>query len=412
MKNIHILLQHTSVSRWVKWVVVLLAARRPNAVVLASFLALNRLINDSVSVASGDVISQDHVDKTSNAASSALLYWATAGQPTVPKDYLSVYLWMTYLKVNSPSTPVFISRWSKYFKVDHYRSHPAVRRAYANKHFVVFPVIFGQILSNYLTPTRYKLNHKYLSSSIKKYILNPIWINYSLGANYHTVNWLGMAKYYLYVNMVISGFVAVTAFKSKLLDVYHDLQRNSLDTITNLKQYVKNYWWYVFHKSNAYTNFIFAPNLLAMVLISLTSPLVRYAHGTQKKTTIKLYTKIVGFVAAFVTIYANSSSLIPDFYYNRKPDEDSPRTISKSFLDGLNMYVFRLIVLSKWRIVKENHPRFTAVGANTWDKLETIAMCAGVWQLMNLNSAIRDRHDAVSDKIRNDGLMKGINRIM
>lgn len=392
--------------------VVLLGARRPRAVVLASFLSLNQAINDSISLASGHAISQEHVDKTSNAASSALLYWATVGQPTVPKDYLSVYFWMTYVKLNSPFTPIFISRWSKYFKADHYRSHPVVGKAYANKHLVVFPMIFGQILSNYLTPTTYKLNHKYLSSSIKKYILNPIWINYSLGANYHTINWVKMTKYYLYVNLVISAIVAVTAFKSKLLDIYHDLQRNSLDTLSNLKQYVKNYLWYVFHKSNAFTNFIFAPNLIAMMLISLTSPMVWFAQGPQKKTTLKIYTKIIGFIAAFVTIYANSSNLIPDFYYNRKPNEDNPRTISKSFIDGLNMYVFRLIVLSKWRIVKENHPRFRAVGPNTWDKLETITMCAGIWQLMNLNSAIRDRHDAVSEKIRNDGLMKGINQIM
>ena len=107
-----------------------------------------------------------------------------------------------------------------------------------------------------------------------------------------------------------------------------------------------------------------------MLLISLTSPLLVYLRNPSHPATnrwyfshvklfFKSYTKVIGFVAGIVTLYINSANFIPDYGYKLEVSDDTTestniRHISKGFINNLSSYLFRLILLSKWRVVKEN----------------------------------------------------------
>lgn len=442
-----------SVLKWSKWTVFLLLARTPRPLAWSSALSLNPLIRKLLSRAYKNVYGtygqlladvQRRIAKLSNFITSTILFVATADNVKIPKDYLLIYLWIGYYGVLNPPSALNIlvsPNLSPFLKISHYRSE-TLSRLYENKEFIIFPLIFAQILSNYLTPTKYKLNQRYLSTSIKQYFLNPIWINYSLGVNSHSINWLGLFKSYLKHNAYLCGFFALANFKSRFLDAYYEIKHGlNDDSIWNL---VKNYFSYVFHKGNGMVNFIYSPNLISIFLISLTSPLFSYLKTSPKNSILnktysshlkfffKTYTKVIGAVAGFITLYANSMDLVPDFWYKKKPvdyddynnsiylqlsSNNNVRRISKTFLDGLNLYLFRLILLSKWRIIKENHPWFKLLKLKTWNRIEALVMCYGVWKLMNLNDFVRNNKFNLSsheecERLEKETLVKLVNRIM
>ncbi|ODV64704.1 hypothetical protein HYPBUDRAFT_145467 [Hyphopichia burtonii NRRL Y-1933] len=441
-----------SVLKWSKWIIILLIARAPRPVSWANFIALNplirKLLQRVVKTYRKDfelATVKRRLSKLSNFITSVFLLFASADNDKIPKDYGLIYIWMSYYgELNPPSAlNILVSpHISPFLKVNHYRSK-WLTRIYRNKEYVIYPMIFAQILSNYLTPTRYKLNQRYLSSSIKKWLLNPIWINYSLGVGYHSLDWLGLFKSYLFHNVCIFSFIALTNFKARFLDRYYELKHKIYPIKTETYfGIIKNYLLYAFHTSNSIINFIYCSNLLSIFFITISSPILAYSANptspanffqrlylTHSKFFFKSYVKTIGALAAFITLYINSMDLLPDTGYHSTAYENSledsfhnvresknVRRISKSFFDALNLYLFRLILLSKWRILKENHPWFKLLTLKSWNRIEAIAMSYGIWKIMNLNDFVRwnniPENFRECARLQNESLIKLVDRIM
>lgn len=405
--------------KWCIWVLTLLILRRKRSVQWASFLTLNPLIKKYVTA------NHTKYDAKSshilNLISCLFLLLAVIDNPKIPCDYGVVYLFSNYIgELNPPShSQILVTpKSSRYFKISYYNS-PKLRSFYDNKQFVIFPLVFAQILSNYLTPTRYKLNQRYLSSSIKSRILNPIWINYTLGVNYHSIRWAGLLKSYILHNLIFIGVYGVMNFKKRLLDHYYELKHKvyNANNLSDLNGIVSNYLWFIFHKANSVTNFIYFPNLLSILLISLTSPVMRYLYKSNyRKFIFKTYIKAIGFTAGFVTLLANSMDLIPAFNYvptdyDDTIESENVRRISSGFFDALSLYLIKLIVLQKWRILKENHPLFQRFRVKTWSRIEALLMCFGVFKLMNLNDFLK-KTNGKDYGLNENSMVKLIDKIM
>ncbi|KAF3991724.1 hypothetical protein FT663_02597 [Candidozyma haemuli var. vulneris] len=417
-----------SVGKSVKWIIVLLLLRAKNPLRLTAFLSLNptirNLINDWL---------RDHtrlkdpetVDRRSrklaNLATVGFLFSAVANNPQIPKDYWSIYFYTAYFgELNPPSSRITVyPTLSKATGIDKLKKKSWVRYLYNRKHHIIYPIIFGQLLSNYLTPTKYKLNHKYLSASIKNYIFNPIWINFRLGVNSQSVHWAGLLQSYVKHNVVLFGVYALLSFKDRLLDRYYEVANGSMN-FTSIGKLLRQYLIFVGHKANAMANFIYGPNLTAMFLLALTSPMLtrvgflREIYFGNMKTFVKNYIKGIGFVSAFATMSLGSLQLVQSFGYKRLPgDPKNIRQISTDFYNGLNSYLLRLIILSKWRIVKENHKWFSIINIANWDRIESFILCYGVWNLMNLNDYIL-KHPLQKEcqRLEKNSLIRAVNRIM
>lgn len=416
---------------------MLLLARVPRPVALASFISLNpsfRLLlakhfHPKDPREKPHALSDRTIATVANAASAILLYVASEANDRIPKDYLLLYLWISYYgALNPPSAlKVLVSpKLLKYLKISTYKS-PTLSYWYENKEYVIFPAIFAQILSNYLTPTRYKLNQRYLSSSIKSYLLSPIWINYTQLATAHLLRWSGLARSYILHNVCLTALFGLISFKSRFLDRYYELKHGK--TLETKEQrdlpllVLKKFLLHSLHSANALVNFLYAPNLIAILLISLTLPVLTYLrqpkavlhsfYMNHTKTFFKSYIKIIGFAAAFTGLFFNSMDLIPA--YGLKEDR-GVRRVSKEFMDGVNLYLFRLILLSKWRITKENHPWFKLLRLKTWERIEAAVMCYGVFKVMNLNDFVKRNKDGESSveclRLQKESLVKIIDRIM
>ncbi|KAK6203470.1 uncharacterized protein RJT21DRAFT_139208 [Scheffersomyces amazonensis] len=444
-----------AIKNWIKWVVILLATRSPKPFLWSSFLSLHpkirqlllhKRIKQSLGKWSDGVDVERRLKKTSNLVSCAILYFAASTNTRLPSDYLSIYLWINYYGILNPpsASSIMISpQYSKYLKIEYYKNDKLMK-LYNNKEYIIYPMIFGQILSNYLTPTKYKLNQRYLSTSIKSRILNPIWINYSLGVNSEYLNWVGLLKSYTIHHLMLGTVVGLYNFKDRLVDRYYALKYKITrqETIAGI---IKNFVMYVFHVTNSLINFAYVPNLIAIFLISLTAPMFAYLSNANfpvkglrvhymnhTKQYFKGYTRLIGFIAAFITIYLNDINIVPDVGYNRKKQlvnvkiddlsyiqeeeevkEENIRKISKSFINALNLYLFRLILLSKWRITKENHPSFSSLKLSSWRKLEALLACYGVYKVMNLNDFIKSSPDPRQyDHLRKETLIRVVDRIM
>lgn len=409
------------IPQWVKWKVIFEVFRIKNSTSWANFLILNKPIKDAligVTKISSNPDTKRRLEKLSNGISCLFLYSATVNNKLIPKDYMLIYLILNYIgELDPPSnSQINVSpKVSKYSKVHNYK--PWLQELYKKKEYVIFPGIFAQILSNYLTPTKYKLNQKYLSSGLKRYILNPIWINYKLGINYNRVNWIGLLRVYLLQNFVLLGCLGLYYFKTKLLDKLYEVKHNGEKT-KNYFDVVKDYICSVSHRSNSFINLIFGCNLTSIFLISLTSPVFRIltpasttnmnwiqlVYLNHLKLFFKSYTKMIGFIAGFITLYFNSLNLIPSWGCS-----ENVRQIESNFIDALNLYLFRLILLSKWRIIKYNHPWFIRFSKLDWNKFETILMSFGIWQIMNLNDFLKTHENK---KLSKNSMIKTINYIM
>lgn len=417
-----------SVGKLVKWILVLLLLRAKNPIRLTAFLSLNPTIRSVINDWLRDhtrLKDPETVDrrarKLANLVSVGILFLAVANNPQIPKDYWLIYFYTAYFgELNPPSSRITVyPTLSKATGIDKMRKKSWVRYVYTRKHYVIYPVIFGQLLSNYLTPTRYKLNHKYLSASIKNYILNPIWVNYRLGVNSQLVHWVGLLQAYVKHNVVLFGIYALLSFKNRVIDTYYEATNGAFD-FSRIKILLRHYLIFVGHKANAMANFIYGPNLVAMFLLSLTAPMLtrvgflRDIYFGNMKTFVKNYIKSIGFVSAFATMSLGSLRLIQDYGYQRRPgDPQNIRQISTGFYDSLNSYLLRLIILSKWRIVKENHRWFSIINIPNWDRIEAFILCYGVWNLMNLNDYIL-KHPLQKEcqRLEKESLIRAVNRIM
>lgn len=414
-----------SVKKWIKWVVILLVLKRDRPLQWSSFLALNPIIKKLLVKSKAFDTTRENrlIYKVSNLISSGLFFTAIFDNAAIPADYGIVYIFSSYMaELNPPSySQILVSpNWSQYFKLSYYKSSK-LRQLYNEKHYIIFPILFAQILSNYLTPTRLKLNQRYLSSFIKTRFLNPIWINYTLAINHQSINWLQLIRNYCFHNLALMAFFGLTTFKKRILDHYYEMKHqvyNANDSKT-FKQVVLNYFWYIFHKANSITNFIYLPNLTSIFLISLTSPMIKYINNSdRKKNYFKIYIKLIGIVSGLVTLFANKLDLIPAFKYKLTNYDDvnvheteNIRRISDTFFNALNLYLIKLMILQKWRIIKENHPKFKVLKLKTWNRLEVLLFCFGIYKLMNLNDFLK----TTSGKdygLRDNGLIKLIDKVM
>lgn len=417
-------------SRAAKWLVFLLLLKVKKPIQWSAFLSLNPTIRSILT----DKIRPRHKDpetvnrrvrKLSNLLSVSFLYSAVSSNIRIPKDYLLIYIYMTYYgELNPPSSKIIVSpTTAKYFKVSTYEKNSLLRRVYEKKHFIIYPLIFGQLLSNYLTPTRYKLNQRYLSSSIKSQILNPIWINFSMGVDSQVLNWAGLLRSYVKHNVYLLAYFGATTFRERVLTHYYELKNDAYRGEGGVREIVSNYLAYIANKANAMANFIYGPNLVSMFLLALTAPMLtrtamlRDAYLSNAKLVMKNYIKIIGFVAALSTMCVNAMDFVPSLGFRPLDGEDTNvRRLSTSFLDALNMYLFRLIILSKWRIVKENHPWFLILKIGSWERIESVVMCYGVWKLMNLNDYIAKHRYGPAHKecerLALTPLMRGVDKLM
>ncbi|KAI5955097.1 hypothetical protein KGF54_001658 [Candida jiufengensis] len=220
--------------------------------------------------------------------------------------------------------------------------------------------------------------------------------------------------------LVIAGM----SFKELILDKFYEIKYGKRDKETE-SAIIQNYLVYIFHKSNAIINFIYLPNLISMGLIGLTSPIFKILNTTpnlklhffylnNQKQLFKNYIKLIGFIAGLVTMILNAKKVIPDIGYNKtvaKQQEDYEeevphvRYLSKQFFNDLNIYLFKTIVLQKWRITKSHHPIFSQLNLSVWNQLETLLMCFGFWKMMNLYDFIKRSH-IDKDRISQDYAIK------
>ena len=443
------ILCHPSLHSWIKWVIILRIVRLQNPIQWANFLSLNKPIRELLSYYQGTLskLRSSHnkpssctLNKLTNFVTCVFLYFASVDMDQFPKDYALVSLLSVYHgELNPPSkSQILVSdSLSKPFKLSTYKSsrvYSPLMKIYQNKEYIIFPILYAQILSNYLTPTKYKLNMMYLSPFLKRYILNPIWINFLLGRNYSRINWKNLSRNYLLHNVVIAALVAGYSFKERILDRFYAIKygHGKADSEASIFQ---NFAAYVFHKSNSITNLIYIPNLISIALIIASSPVFsilgskRYPdlhrlYVLNQKLVFKTYTKVIGLIAGVIAIKLNYMQLVPDWGFNKKVeaemtttgynvvyDEDvdeipPARLLSKQFFNDLNMYLFKLVVLSKWRILKTYHPLFSKVQLPLWNKLETLLMCFGFLKMMNLNDFINEHKTPETERISRDSMMK------
>ena len=122
---------------------------------------------------------------------------------------------------------------------------------------------------------------------------------------------------------------------------------------------------------------------------------IQLLYVNHLKLFFKSYTKIIGFAAGLITLGLNSINLIPSWGYS---GDESIREIKPDVFNSINLYLFRLILLSKWRITKFKHPLFTKVSRLNWNKLETALMTFAIWKIMNLNDFLKSSEKLISNQ--------------
>ncbi|CQB90054.1 Uncharacterised protein [Chlamydia trachomatis] len=140
---------------------------------------------------------------------------------------------------------------------------------------------------------------------------------------------------------------------------------------------------------------------------------IQLLYVNHLKLFFKSYTKIIGFAAGLITLGLNSINLIPSWGYS---GDESIREIKPDVFNSINLYLFRLILLSKWRITKFKHPLFTKVSRLNWNKLETALMTFAIWKIMNLNDFLKssEKTDIESEnkELSANSMVKLVNYIM
>ncbi|WPK23363.1 hypothetical protein PUMCH_000601 [Australozyma saopauloensis] len=377
-----------------------------NAAALAAFFTLHphirRLLRNHVQAAQKDPATVERrINKSSNLISAILLYAGVSLNPKIPKDYIVLYLIELYYgSLNTPRSPFLVSpTTARRFKLSNYSENGWVHWLYRNKHYVLFPLIYAQLLSNYLTPTQYKLNQRYLSSTIKNWMLNPIWRNFHMGRTSKSILWLGLGGAFLKHCALLMAYFLLSEVKSKILVKYFQK--------SDMKQAFKDYVLLCVKKTKSIALFVYGISLTSMALLAVTLPLltaggiIHKLYTANPKLFIKNYIKFVGAGSALLAMLV----AVPRSEH-----------LSAAFFNGINGYLLNLIVLSKWRILKENHPWFTILRVGTWERIESLLLSYVVWETMNLNDTIRDNDDADKmaecRRLQDDRLIRVVDRIM
>lgn len=409
--------------------VILYVLRVKNRASLTAFLTLHRhirtIVQNQVRAGLKDQETVDRrIKKSSNFISICFLYAAISLNASVPKDYILLYIMERYYgTLNTPKSPMLVSPTTgKIFKLDYYYKSGWVHTLYRNKHMLIFPLLYAQLLSNYLTPTQYRLNQKYLSKAIKNWILNPIWINFHMGRWKNHLNWSGIAASYASHNAYLMLYMLLTNFKGQVLSKLDFSTFLPFNRVSFRKWYGS---WLIFslNRGNAIANLLYATCLTSMLLLSVTLPIltaggiIQRFYKAEAKNFIKIYVKLVGFLSALTMMSVNLAMPLLISKLRSKPANWSHlRYLGPSFFNGVNGYLLNLIALSKWRILKENHPWFTVLRVGTWQRIESAVLCYLMWELMNLNDFVNGNieTDKVVEcrRVKDDRLMRVVNKIM
>ncbi|GEQ71180.1 hypothetical protein JCM33374_g4861 [Metschnikowia sp. JCM 33374] len=161
---------------------------------------------------------------------------------------------------------------------------------------------------------------------------------------------------------------------------------------------------------------------------------LRKVYLNNQKTVLKLYMRAIGSAAGLSAMLLSLIDFNPNILFRgstshqkvpqKPPQKVPPTTIDPSegrdlepgFYNTINKYLLQLVVLSKWRMLKENHPWFTLLKVGTWRRMETAVMCYLVWKLMNLNDYIYKNASGLGNKqilhLRHNPWIKAVDRIM
>lgn len=340
-----------------------LKAKRP--FLWAAFLALHPAIKASLSAL---VLSGECSDTASNGISSILLYAASVDS-VLPKDYVLVYIWMSYVimwgskkakklkeeqaqKIKGKADTILGCALKKYESLN-------LTSQTFNK--LAFSAIFAQLISHYLSHGS-NHNNKHLADFVRTKVFNPVWLHYSVVSRTHSLQWKAILKSYVKANLLllaISAAFTYKGFKEKLDQKKNGIYLNLTERPTTYELVMK---WLKGAAINARSiiNLIYLPNILSMILFFYTLPIGSIVGS--KEPTLQNYTKLIGFILSYIAVTFNYP-------------------VNPKIFGAINLYLFRLIVLSKWRITKE-----TRLPLPYWHKLEAIAMSFGVFTFMNLKN--------------------------
>lgn len=382
-----------SLVKLAKWLVIFLLARVRNPLKLAGFLSLNPLFRKSIagslrSIARDKSLSSEQrcIDKTSNALTSGLLYSATVENASIPSDYIALYLWGYYL--------TSVSR--KFKKVKNAASNlvcgkvgvvdSIFARIYQNKEFLLYSVLFGRMLSQYLTPLSVSPDRKYLASLVKTRQFDPIWKCFSLSASAFHVNWLDLVKIYVKQNLIIGSVLFAFANRGIIISRNFTSEESRAQLKVTLSK--------TFKKVNAFLNSVYLQNILSFILLSGSA--LTFSHWNSYSKLLKISSKrstlyrtivgVIGFISAYFSLYLNEKLSTG----NDEKSKDS--LISKTFLNGLNVYLFRLMIVSKWRKSKDHLKYINWINKDVIKKTETALMCLGLFKIMNYNSYLKQNN--------------------
>ena len=417
--------------------------RVPNLALWAAFLSLNSMIKNwlqhNVKLKYKDPATVTRrVSKLANLVSAGFLYLAISTNSRIPKDYILLCLLESYYgQLVPPTLPLNVSPTTNSLR-DCIRFGGWMKNAYVNKHLIVFPLLCGQLLSTYLTPTKYRPNQRYFPRFVRNHVLDPIWKHFRLDRKGLSLNWRGVLSSYAKHNGYLFMYMAISNSRHSLLTPW--LRSTSGDTKLLFTTLLKRFVGFSAGRANAVANMIYSANLLSMFLLSVTSSILiqnrilRNIYMAHEKLAVKVYMKIVGFVAGLCAMSIHS------VIYSEKPilEKDSERGLAfselggmtqklqtsplgatqldASFYNSLSLYLLQLLVLSKWRILKENHPWFSVLKVGTWRRMEAGLMCFVVWKMMNLNDhvtrVLQDSHAKKVKNLKHNVWLKMVDRIM
>lgn len=220
-----------------------------------------------------------------------------------------------------------------------------------------------------------------------------------MGRTSKSILWLGLGGAFLKHCALLMAYFLLSEVKSKILVKYFQK--------SDMKQAFKDYVLLCVKKTKSIALFVYGISLTSMALLAVTLPLltaggiIHKLYTANPKLFIKNYIKFVGAGSALLAMLV----AVPRSEH-----------LSAAFFNGINGYLLNLIVLSKWRILKENHPWFTILRVGTWERIESLLLSYVVWETMNLNDTIRDNDDADKmaecRRLQDDRLIRVVDRIM
>lgn len=427
--SIHLQTMHEDreVHRWLKTALVLIAFRISDPFKLSSFLSLNRIIRRTLRKGIDSPVNRDQyavlnqaIAKLTNIGSSTGLYYVTVDNKSIAADYIAVWLWTSYFKDVSEI---------KQNKIEKARIEKGKRRStsenlkwksrlwkglfqaiWNQKESVIFCLLFSQLLSSYLVPRHHK-SRRLLPIGLKRYFLNAIWINYSLGRKGFRVKWIGLVKGYVKHYIFLLFVLLVKTFAGDLWNkLKNDQNKEQLSLMERIQNFGTTFSLYLLKaipRALIASNFVYAPNLFAMFFFTVSAPylmqLRAYLRGTAWIPLYKLlldsYVGMVALLSAAAAMYTNSIGLSPRWLVRAcglgSRDSRDATKVSRENMNIINDVFFRMILLAKYKILKVKYQEYSMRRIN-WKTYDTILMCAGVFANMNLNDYIKKnlRHTA------------------